>query len=67
MYFNYKFEMIPIVIGCLGYIQNDLKTYMKQLDFNSKEIPLLIRRLQIASISGTVNICKAFFKFNDAK
>ena len=67
LYPNYKFEMIPIVIGCLGCVQNDLKMYMKQLGFNDKEIPFLVRRLQIASISGTVNICKAFFNFNDAK
>ena len=67
MYPNYKFEMIPVVIGCLGYVQNDLKMYIKQLGFDDKEIPFLVRRLQIASISGTVNICKAFFKFNDAK
>ena len=66
MYPNYKFEMIPVVIGCLGYVQNDLKTYMKQLGFDDKEIPFLVRRLQIASISGTGNICKAFFDFNDA-
>ena len=58
--------MIPVVIGCFGYAQNDLKTYMKHLGFNDKEIPFLARRLQIVSISGTVNICKAFFNFNDA-
>ena len=67
MYPNYKFEMIPVVIGCLGYVQNDLKMYMKQLGFDDKEIPFLVRRLQIASISGIVTICKAFFNFNDAK
>ena len=67
MYPNYKFEMIPVVIGCLGYVQNDLKMYVKQLGFDDKEIPFLVRRLQFASISGTVNICKAFFNFNDAK
>ena len=67
MYPDYKFEMIPVVIGYLGYVQNDLKTYMKQLGFDDKEIQFLVRRLQIASISGTVNICKAFFNFNDAK
>ena len=67
IYPNCKFEMIPVVIGCLGYVQNDLKMYMKQLGFNDKEILFLVRRLQIASISGTVNICKAFFNFNDAK
>ena len=27
MYLNYKFEMIPVVVGCLGYIQNDLKIF----------------------------------------
>ena len=59
--------MILVVIGCLGFVQNDLKTYMKQLGFDDKEIPFLVRLLQIASISGTVNICKAFCNFNDAK
>ena len=64
---NYKFEMIPAVIGCISYVQKDLKTDMKQLGFDDKEIPFLVRQLQIASISGTVNICKAFFNFNNAK
>ena len=41
--------------------------YMKQLGFDDKEIPFLVRRLQIDLISGTVNICKAFFNFKDAK
>ena len=45
MYPNYKFEMIPIVIGCLGYVQNDLKMSMKQLGSDDKEIPFLVRRL----------------------
>ena len=39
---------------------------MKQLGFNDKEIPFLVRRLQIATNSGTVDIRKAFFNFNDA-
>ena len=67
MYSNNKFEMILVIIGCLGYVQNDLKMYMKQLGCEDKEILLLVRRLQIASISGTVTICKVFFNFNDAK
>ena len=67
MYPNYEFEMIPVVIGCLGYVQKDLKRYIKQLGFDDRKIPFLLRRLQIASISGNVNICKAFFSFSDAK
>ena len=67
MYPNYKFEMIPIVIASVGYVQNYLKMYMKQIGFDDKEILFLVRRLQIASISRTVNICKAFFYFNNDK
>ena len=67
MYPNYKFEMIPVITGCLVYVQNDLKTHMKQLSFDDKEILFLVRRLKIASISGTVSICKSFFNFTDAK
>ena len=66
MHPNYNFEMIPLVISCLGYVQNDLEMYMKQLGFDDKEILFLVGRLQIATISGTVNIRKAFFNFNDA-
>ena len=43
MYPNYKFEMIPVVIGCLGHVQSDLKMYMKQFGFDDKEIPFLVR------------------------
>ena len=64
---NYIFGMIPAIVGCLGYVQNDLKTYMKQVAFVYKETPFLVRRLQIVSISGMVNICNTFFKFNDVK
>ena len=66
MYPNYNFEMIPLVISCLDYTQNDLEMYMKQLGFDDKEILFLVGRLQIAKIFGTVNIRKAFFNFNDA-
>ena len=67
MYPNSKFEMILIIVCCLGYVQNDLKTYMKQLGFDDKEISFLVLRLHILLIFGTVNICKAYFYFNDAK
>ena len=67
MYPNYKFEMISVAFGCFGYVQKDLQMYIKQLGFDDNEIPFLIRRLEIVSISGSVNICKAFFNFNDAK
>lgn len=29
IYTNHKFEMILIIAGCLGYLQNALKMYMK--------------------------------------
>ena len=67
MYPNSTFEMIPIIVCCLGYVQNDFKTYMKQLGFDDKEISFLVLRLHSLLIFGTVNICKAYFYFNDAK
>ena len=36
MYPNYKFEMILVVVGCFGYVQNNPKMYMKQLGFADK-------------------------------
>ena len=64
MYPNWKFEMLS---RCFWLPLLRTKTYMKQLGFDDNEIPFLVRRLQFATISCTVNICKEFFNFNDAK
>ena len=63
LYHEYKFEMIPIIIGALGYVPKDLKTNLKKLNFNEKETKTITRKLQTISISGTVKITKTFMGF----
>ena len=65
MYPHYKFQMVPIVIGTLGYVPKCLEMYIHQLDFKKIETEKLVRKLQNISASGTVKICKTFLSFHD--
>ena len=53
MYAEYKFQVAPIVIGARDMYQNVW------------ESEVLISKLEIKSILGTVKICKTFLNFND--
>ena len=59
MYSDYKFVVVPIIIGALGYVPKCLSKYMFQLGFDNLEINGLIRKC------GTAKICKTFLKFDD--
>ena len=65
MYSNYKFVVVPIIIGGLGYVPKCLLKYLSQPGFDNMEIKGLIRKLQNISICDTVKICKTFLKFED--
>ena len=64
-YPQYRFEMIPIIIGALGYVAKSLMTYVKQLGFEEKNAIYVIRKLQSLATVGTAKIWKTFLKFND--
>ena len=63
LYQDYKFEMIPIIVGALGYVPKELKTNLEKLNFNEKEVKSITRQLQTISVSGTVKIMKTFMGF----
>ena len=63
LYHDYKFEMVPLIIGALGYVPKDLKTNLEKLNFNKKVINTITRKLQTISVSGTVKIVKTFMGF----
>ena len=67
MYPGYKFEIAHIVVGAMVYVPKCLVTYLKMAGFEGKEIKLLIRRMQVKSISGCIKICKTFLNVNDFK
>ena len=64
MYPHYKFQMVQIVIGALGYVPKCLEMYIHQLGFNKIETEKLVRKLQNLTASGTVKICKTFLSFH---
>ena len=37
MYNDYKFEVIPVIIGAFGFVQDDLKTSLENLNFDKKQ------------------------------
>ena len=64
---GYQFPIVSIVVWAMGYVPKCLVIYLKMAGFEGKEIKLLIRRMQVKSISGNVKICKTFLNFNDFK
>ena len=60
MYSDYKFVVVPIIIGVLGYVPKCLSKYLFQLGFDNLEINRLNRKLQNISACGTVKMCKTF-------
>ena len=52
-------------MGAMGYVPKCLVTYLKVVGLEGKDIKLLICRMQVKSISGSVKICKTFLNFND--
>ena len=63
LYHDYKFEVVPIIIGAPGYVPKDLKTNLEKLNCNEKEIKTITRMLQAISVSGTVKIIRTFMGF----
>ena len=64
-HYCYKFKIVPIVVETMEYVPKCLVIYLKIVAFEGKEIKLLLRRMQVKSISGSVTICKTFLHFND--
>ena len=50
---NKKMVVVPIIIGALGSVPNDLQSYLKQLD-----IPYDLNTLQHSVQLGTANILR---------
>ena len=63
MYPKYKFNMIPIIVGALGYIPKCLTSYLQDLGFDGNEATVHIMKMQNVVACGTVKICKTFLRF----
>ena len=49
----------------MGYVPKCLINYLKMIGFNKNESKLLISKLEIKSVLGTVKICKTLLNFNE--
>ena len=67
LYLKFKFKVAPIVIGTTGYMPKCLIFYLKMVVFDENESKVLISKLEIKCISGTVKKFKTFLNFNDFK
>ena len=63
IYPDYRFEMMPTIVGALGFVPSCLFNYMTILGFEKKETLRHINKMQAIVSDGTVKICKTFFKF----
>ena len=48
---GYKFEIAPMVVRAMEYVPKCLITYLKMVEFEGKEIKLLIHTMSVKSIS----------------
>ena len=65
MYPDHKFQVAPIVVGAMGSVPKCLTNYLKMIGFREEESKVLIPKLVIKPIAGTVKIWKIFLNFSD--
>ena len=63
MYPQYKFNIIPIIVGVVVYIPKCLTSYLQDLGFDKNESTVHIMKIQNVVACDTVKICKTFLRF----
>ena len=61
IYPQYRFMFVPIIVGAFGWVPKSLKDELQCLGINY--IDSFTRKLQVFSVSGTVEIFRTFLKF----
>ena len=61
VYREYEFNIIPIIVGSLGYIPKELGKYIKELNLNED----LIFKIQKKAILGSLKVVKTFMKMKE--
>ena len=62
IYTNYKFSMIPVVIGSLGAVLKPLMENLEKLKITGKNATDTIRKIQRTAVVGTVKVMKTFMR-----
>ena len=62
LYPQYKYEIVPIVIGSTGYVSNNLQKHIEQCGFDEKKATSIIPMLQRKALRGSLKIVKTAMK-----
>ena len=62
LYPQYKYEIIPIVVGSTGYIPKTLKSHLENCGFDKERINKIVPILQRKALRGSVKIVKTALK-----
>ena len=64
MYRDYKFKIIPVIIGALGTITNELKKSVRNINGTSDENKI-IKHMQKTAMIGSLKITKTVMKMKE--
>ena len=64
-YLDYKFPVAHFVAGAMGSLPKLLTNYLKIAELSEKQSKVLISKLVIKSITGTVKSYKTFLNFSN--
>ena len=59
---NYKFSFVPIIIGSLGTVPNDLHENISQLDFKKNSLMILSKQFNKGLLQARLKYAK-FYEF----
>ena len=62
LYPQYKYEIVPIVIGSTGYVSNNLQKYIEQCGFDKQKAMSIVPMLQRKALRGSLKIVKTAMK-----
>ena len=62
LYPQYKYEIVPIVIGSTGYVSNNLQRCIEQCGFDKKKVTSIVPMLQRKALRGSLKIVKTAMK-----
>ena len=64
-YREYRFEIIPVIIGALGTINNKLTRSLEQLDVEKENINRTIKKMQQRCLIGSLKIVRTFMNIKE--
>ena len=62
IYTDYRFEVIPIVIGSLGVVTNQLKLNLSRIGVEKNNLVRVVNDIQKRTLIGSMKIVRTFMK-----